>query len=53
MARPQTAARGEAQGVRNPRLKLLALAGLCLLPAWAAADGLSGQSWCRWRCTRW
>ncbi|MEN8641622.1 DUF1294 domain-containing protein [Pseudomonas sichuanensis] len=46
MARPQTAARGEAQGVRNPRLKLLALAGLCLLPILGGLQmGLSGQSW--------
>ncbi|MFJ3450374.1 DUF1294 domain-containing protein [Pseudomonas sichuanensis] len=46
MARPQTAARGEAQGVRNPRLKLLGLAGLCLLPILGGLQmGLSGRSW--------
>lgn len=51
MARPQPATsrpRGQAQGegVRNLRLKLLVLAGLCLLPGLGAAQmAWSGQSW--------
>ncbi|MEX5343045.1 DUF1294 domain-containing protein [Pseudomonas sp. I2] len=50
MARVQSAARRgagrEAAGVRNLRLKLLALAGLCLLPGLGAAQmAWSGQSW--------
>lgn len=51
MARPQPATslpRGHAQGegVRNLRLKLLALAGLCLLPGLGAAQmAWSGHSW--------
>ncbi|MGG5289298.1 DUF1294 domain-containing protein [Pseudomonas shirazensis] len=51
MARPQPATsrpRGPAQGegVRNLRLKLLVLAGLCLLPGLGAAQmARSGQSW--------
>jgi uncharacterized membrane protein YsdA (DUF1294 family) len=46
MAREQTVGRAEAQGVRNPRLKLLVLAGLCLLPLLGSLQvGLSGQSW--------
>ncbi|WP_194790718.1 DUF1294 domain-containing protein [Pseudomonas sp. UFMG81] len=40
------ASRGEVQGVRHPRLKLLVLAGLCLLPLLGGLQmGLSGQSW--------
>lgn len=50
MARSQTVPRRGAnraqEGVRNLRLKLLALAGLCLLPALGAAQmAISGQSW--------
>lgn len=51
MARPQPATsrpRGHAQGegVRNLRVKLLALAGLCLLPGLGAAQmAWNGQSW--------
>ncbi|MCO7621980.1 DUF1294 domain-containing protein [Pseudomonas guariconensis] len=50
MARSHTVARrggSRAQeGVRNVHLKLLALAGLCLLPAVGAAQmAFSGQSW--------
>lgn len=51
MARPQPATsrpRGHApgEGVRNLRVKLLALAGLCLLPGLGAAQmAWNGQSW--------
>ncbi|MCO7519291.1 MULTISPECIES: DUF1294 domain-containing protein [unclassified Pseudomonas] len=46
MARARTEGRVEAQGVRNARLKLLVLAGLCLLPVLGGLQmGLSGQSW--------
>lgn len=51
MARPQPATsrpRGHApgEGVRNLRVKLLALAGLCLLPGLGAAQmAWGGQSW--------
>jgi len=50
MARSQTASRRGAdrapEGVRNLRPKLLALAGLCLLPALGAAQmAWSGTSW--------
>lgn len=50
MARSQTASRrgtdSAPEGIRNLRLKLLVLAGLCLLPALGAAQmAYSGQSW--------
>lgn len=36
----------EQEGVRNARLKLLVLAGLCLLPVLGGLQmGLNGQSW--------
>lgn len=46
MARTQTAARRDEPGVRHLRLKLLVLAGLCLLPLLGGLRmGLGGQSW--------
>ncbi|MDF0732975.1 DUF1294 domain-containing protein [Pseudomonas entomophila] len=46
MGRLQAKARPVQGGVRHPRLKLLMLVALCLVPALGAVGmGLSGQSW--------
>ncbi|MDR2308208.1 MAG: DUF1294 domain-containing protein [Paucimonas sp.] len=45
-ATAQPRGRADNQGVRHVRLKLLVLAGLCLLPVLGGLQmGLSGQSW--------